>query len=70
MLDYREPRSGKSFFGASHGLIWRAAIRDLPGPDPADLPFGLSPLEMEVLRKAGRPRAIIKRYPLPRRALV
>jgi hypothetical protein len=61
ITEYRTA-SGDGF--VEEGVIWRAAVRDLPGEDPADLPFGLSPVERRVLLERGRP-ALFRRARLP-----
>lgn len=52
LRDYRDSRGGGFL---ENGWIWRAANRDVPGPDPADLPFGITPDEMRVIVERGRP---------------
>lgn len=60
LFEYREPRSGEGFINATQDRIWRAVVRDLPGEDPADLPFGLSRLEFEKITSVGW-RGFLKR---------
>ena len=55
LFEYREPRGGGGFLDDREGMIWRAVMKDAPGPDPADLPFGLYPAEMAWVRSRGLP---------------
>jgi hypothetical protein len=52
LQDYRDSK-GNGFL--EDGWIWRSANRDVPGPDPADLPFGITPAERQVILERGRP---------------
>ena len=48
--------TGGGLVDESEGMIWRAVVRDVPGEDPADMPFGLGCEDMGRVRSAGRPR--------------
>lgn len=65
LFEYNEPRSGQHFINREQDLIWRALMRDLPGEDPADLPFGLSHIEFARMTSVGWRSLLIRRRELP-----
>jgi hypothetical protein len=46
---------GQPMYDRTRKIVWRAIEKDLPGEDPADLPFGIPPQDMAYMRGAGRP---------------
>jgi hypothetical protein len=55
LFEYRDPRTGDGFIDAHQPVIWRAAVKDIPGEDPADTPFGLGKTDVRWMRSAARP---------------
>ncbi len=53
LFTYEEPRSGLGF--VEEPFIWRAAIKDIDGEDPADMPFGIGAEDFRYVHSAGRP---------------
>jgi hypothetical protein len=52
LLDFRDTQ-GKPII--ENGCIWRSINLDVPGPDPADLPFGITPAEFKNVQDRIRP---------------
>lgn len=53
LFAYRHLQSGAGFVDEELGLIWRALVKDVPGEDPADLPFGLGSADWERMQAVG-----------------
>lgn len=64
LLQYREPLSGLGFLDPVERVIWRAVVRDAPGEDPADLPFGLDPEAMRRAKSLAWP-SLLRKPPVP-----
>lgn len=55
LFHYRDARREERFIDEQKGVIWRALVKDLPGEDPADTPFGLGAADLNRMRAAARP---------------
>jgi hypothetical protein len=64
LFEYKNPLNGDRFINQQESVIWRAVVRDVPGEDPADTPFGLGAAETKRMRCAGRPRLLRELPPL------
>lgn len=55
LFEYCGESAADRFIDTEYSAVWRALVRDVPGEDPALMPFGLSKMERDQLFRKGWP---------------